>query len=126
MERVLLLCFSNTEDYRNQLQEIREIFRPEEGIFILDSENENEVFITFNTSYNFRMGGYIKVNKNKSTNTIFTIDALNALAVREIGKISRDFVPDWEKYRNSLLLIRDGELYIAKTKIKEIIKIERH
>ena len=126
MERVLLLCFSNTEDYRNQLQEIREIFRPEEGIFILDSENENEVFITFNTSYNFRMGGYIKVNKNKSTNTIFTIDALNALAVRDIGKVDREYSPDWELYRNSLLLIRDGELYIAKTKIKEIIKIERY
>ena len=123
MERVLLLCFSNTEDYRNQLQEIREIFRPEEGIFILDSENENEVFITFNTSYNFRMGGYIKVNKNKSTNTIFTIDALNALAVREIGKISRDFVPDWEEYRNSLLIIRDGEMVKIKTKLKGIIKL---
>ena len=123
MERVLLLCFSNTEDYRNQLQEIREIFRPEEGIFILDSENENEVFITFNTSYNFRMGGYIKVNKNKSTNTIFTIDALNALAVREIGKISRDFVPDWEEYRNSLLIIRDGEVVKIKTKLKGIIKL---
>ena len=123
MERVLLLCFSNTEDYRNQLQEIREIFRPEEGIFILDSENENEVFITFNTSYNFRMGGYIKVNKNKSTRTIFTIDALNALAVREIGKISRDFVPDWEEYRNSLLIIRDGEVVQIRTKLKEIIKL---
>jgi hypothetical protein len=122
MERVLLLCFSNVDEYRNQLQEIREIYKPEEGIFVLEAEDTDEVFITFNTSYNFRMSGYIKVNKNKSTRTIFTIDALNALAVREIGKISRDFVPDWELYRNSLLLIRDGEVVQIKTKLKGIIK----
>ena len=122
MERVLLLCFSNVDEYRNQLQEIREIYKPEEGIFVLEGEDTDEVFITFNTSYNFRMSGYIKVNKNKSTRTIFTIDALNALAVREIGKISRDFVPDWELYRNSLLIIRDGEAVQIKTKLKGIIK----
>ena len=116
------MCFSNVDEYRNQLQEIREIYKPEEGIFVLEAEDTDEVFITFNTSYNFRMSGYIKVNKNKSTRTIFTIDALNALAVREIGKISRDFVPDWELYRNSLLLIRDGEAVQIKTKLKGIIK----
>jgi hypothetical protein len=66
------------------------------------------------------------MNKKKDTNTLFTIDALNALAVRDIGKVDREYTPDWEQYRNSLLLIRDGELYIAKTKIKEIIKIERY
>jgi hypothetical protein len=72
------------------------------------------------------MSGIIKMNKKKDTNTLFTIDALNALAVRDIGKVDREYTPDWEQYRNSLLLIRDGELYIAKTKIKEIVKIERY
>ena len=125
--RVLLLSFSTLEEYRSELQRIREVYRPDSSIFVLENvEEPNEVYVTFNTTYNFKMSGIIKMNKNKDTNTLFTIDALNTLAVREIGKISRDFVPDWEKYRNSLLLIRDGELYIAKTKIKEIIKIERH
>jgi hypothetical protein len=122
MERVLLLCFSNVDEYRSQLQEIREIYKPEEGIFVLEVEDTDEVFITFNTSYNFRMSGYIKVNKNKSTNTLFTIDALNTLAIRDIGKISRDFVPNWEEYKNSLLIIRDGEAVQIKTKLKGIIK----
>jgi hypothetical protein len=72
------------------------------------------------------MSGIIKMNKKKDTNTLFTIDALNALAVRDIGRVDREYSPDWELYRNSLLLIRDGELYIAKTKIKEIVKIERY
>ena len=125
--RVLLLSFSTLEEYRSELQRIREVYRPESNIFVLENIDEpTEVYVTFNTTYNFKMSGIIKMNKNKDTNTLFTIDALNTLAVNEIGKVSRDFVPDWEKYRNSLLLIRDGELYIAKTKIKEIIKIERH
>ena len=122
--RVLLLSFSTLEEYRTELQRIREVYRPEGNIFVLENTEEpNEVYVTFNTTYNFKMSGIIKMNKNKDTNTLFTIDALNTLAVREIGKVSRDFVPDWEAYRNSLLLIRDGELYIAKTKIKEIIKL---
>jgi len=125
--RVLLLSFSTLEEYRSELQRIREVYRPDSSIFVLENVEElNEVYVTFNTTYNFKMSGIIKMNKNKDTNTLFTIDALNTLAVREIGKVSRDFVPDWELYRNSLLLIRDGELYIAKTKIKEIIRIERH
>lgn len=125
--RVLLLSFSTLEEYRTELQRIREVYRPDSSIFVLENvEQPNEVYVTFNTTYNFKMSGIIKMNKNKDTNTLFTIDALNTLAIREIGKISRDFVPDWEAYRNSLLLIRDGELYIAKTKIKEIIKIERY
>ncbi len=125
--RVLLLSFSTLEEYRTELQRIREVYRPESSIFVLENvEEPNEVYVTFNTTYNFKMSGIIKMNKNKDTNTLFTIDALNTLAIREIGKISRDFVPDWEQYRNCLLLIRDGELYIAKTKIKEIVKIERY
>jgi hypothetical protein len=122
--RVLLLSFSTLEEYRTELQRIREVYRPESSIFVLENiDNTSEVYITFNTTYNFKMSGIIKMNKNKDTNTLFTIDALNTLAIREIGKISKDFVPDWEQYRNCLLLIRDGEIYIAKTKIKEIIKL---
>ena len=125
--RVVLLSFSTLEEYRNELQRIREVYRPESNIFVLENiEEPSEVYVTFNTTYNFKMSGIIKMNKNKDTNTLFTIDALNTLAVREIGKVSRDFVPDWELYRNSLLLIRDVELYFAKTKIKEFIKIERY
>jgi hypothetical protein len=125
--RVLLLSFSTLEEYRTELQRIREVYRPDSNIFVLENiDNASEVYVTFNTTYNFKMSGIIKMNKKKDTNTLFTIDALNALAVRDIGRVDREYTPDWELYRNSLLLIRDGELYIAKTKIKEIVKIERY
>jgi hypothetical protein len=122
--RVLLLSFSTLEEYRTELQRIREVYRPERSIFVLENVDvPSEVYVTFNTTYNFKMSGIIKCNKKKDTNTMFTIDALNALAIRDTGNISRDYVPDWEQYRNSLILIRDGELYIAKTKVKEIVKL---
>jgi hypothetical protein len=122
--RVLLLSFSNTEEYKSKLQEIREIYRPSSNIFVLENRFEgDEVWITFNTEYNFKMPGFIKVNKRKSTNTIFTIDAVNELSIRENGKIDKDFVPNWEEFNNCLLLIRDGELCVIPTKLKEIIKL---
>lgn len=122
--RVLLLSFSNTEEYKSKLQEIREIYRPSSNIFVLENRFEgDEVWITFNTEYNFKMPGYIKVNKKSST--IFTIDAVNELSIRETGKIDKSFVPNWNEFENCLLLIRDGELNVIPTKIKEIIKIEK-
>jgi hypothetical protein len=122
--RVLLMSFSSTEDYRNRLQEIREVFRPEGGIFVLENRfDENEIFLTFNTEYNFKMVGYIKVNKRKSTSTIFTIDAVNYLSIQENGKIDKDWIPNWEEFHNCLLLIRNGELAVIPTRLREIIRL---
>ena len=122
--KVLLMCFSNEDDYRSKLQQIREIYRPDSNIFVIQNRyDDTEIYITFNTEYNFKMPGYIKVNKKSST--IFTIDAINELSIRETGKIDKSFVPNWNEFENCLLLIRDGELNVIPTKIKEIIKIEK-
>jgi len=125
--RVLLMSFSSTEDYRNKLQEIREVFRPNSNIFVIQNRyDDNEIFITFNTEYNFKIGGYIKINKVKRSNTLFSIDAINELSIRETGAIDKNFVPNWNEFENCLLLMRNGELAVIPTKIKEIIKIERY
>jgi hypothetical protein len=122
--RVLLMCFSSTEDYRNKLQEIREVFRPESSIFVIQNRyDDNEIFLTFNTEYNFKIGGCIKINKVKRSNTLFSIDAINELSIRENGKIDKDWIPNWNEFENCLLLMRNGELAVIPTKIKEIIKL---
>lgn len=118
------MCFSNLNEYRTRLQEVREVFRPEGSLFVLENRNdENEIFITFNTSYNFRMGGYIKINKKRDTNTLFTIDSINWLSEQENGEIRKDWIPNWNEFENCLLLLRNGELNVISTKIKEIIKL---
>jgi hypothetical protein len=122
--RVLLMCFSSTEDYRNKLQEIREVFRPESNIFVIQNRyDDNEIFLTFNTEYNFKISGCIKINKTKRTNTLFSIDAINHLSIQENGKIDKDWIPNWNEFENCLLLMRDGEFSVIPTKIKEIIKL---
>jgi hypothetical protein len=122
--RVLLMSFSNEGEYRTHLQVIREIYRPDSSLFVLqNSDNDDEIFITFNTEYNFKTPGIIKIHKKRETNTLFSVDSVNELSIRANGKIDKSFIPDWEQYRNSLLLMRDGDLCIIPTKIKEIIKL---
>ena len=122
--RVLLMSFSSEVEYRTHLQVIREIYRPETSLFVLQNcDNDDEIFITFNTEYNFKTPGIIKIHKKRETNTLFSVDSLNELSIRANGKIDKGFVPDWEQYRNSLLLMRDGELAIIPTKVKEIIRL---
>jgi len=122
--RVLLMSFSSEDEYRTQLQTIREIYRPDSNIFVIQNRyDDNEIFITFNTEYNFKTPGIIKIHKKRETNTLFSVDAVNHLSIQENGKIDKEFVPDWESYRNSLLLMRDGDLAIIPTKVREIIKL---
>jgi hypothetical protein len=122
--RVLLMSFSSEVEYRTHLQVIREIYRPETSLFVLQNcDNDDEIFITFNTEYNFKTPGIIKIHKKRETNTLFSVDSVNELSIRANGKIDKSFIPDWEQYRNSLLLMRDGDLCIIPTKIREIIKL---
>lgn len=123
MNRVLLMCFSNEQSYKTHLQNIREIYRPN-AIFVLANRfDDNEIFITFNTEFNFKQGGYIKINKKRETNTIFTIDAVNLLSIEEVGKIDKTFIPNWNEFENCILLSRDGKFNCIPSVVKEIIRL---
>jgi hypothetical protein len=120
------MSFSNEDEYKTHLQVIREIYRPDSNIFVLQNRyDDKEIYITFNTEYNFKTPGIIKINKKRETNTMFTIDALNELSIRENGEIKKDWTPNWNEFENCLILIRDGELSVTPTKIKEIVRIEK-
>jgi hypothetical protein len=122
--RVLLMSFSSEDEYRTHLQVIREIYRPDSSLFVIQNRyDDNEIFITFNTEYNFKTPGIIKIHKKRETNTLFSVDSLNELSMRANGKVDKGFVPDWEQYRNSLLLMRDGELAVIPTRLREIIRL---
>jgi hypothetical protein len=125
--RVLLMSFSSESEYKTHLQVIREIYRPESSIFVIQNRyDDNEIYITFNTQYNFKTPGIIKINKKRETNTLFSVDAVNHLSIQENGKIDKDWIPNWNEFENCLLIMRDGELAVIPTKIKEILKIERN
>jgi hypothetical protein len=122
--RVLLMSFSSESEYKTHLQVIREIYRPESSLFVIQNRyDDNEIFITFNTQYNFKTPGIIKIHKKRETNTLFSVDAVNHLSILENGKIDKDWIPNWNEFENCLLIMRDGELSVTPTKIREIIKL---
>ena len=118
------MSFSSEDEYRTNLQVIREIYRPDSSLFVIQNRyDDNEIFITFNTEYNFKTPGIIKIHKKRETNTLFSVDAVNHLSIQENGKIDKEWSPNWEEFNNCLLLMRDGELAVIPTKIREIIKL---
>jgi hypothetical protein len=65
----------------------------------------------------------ISLHRKKATNTLYTINALNAL-VAELndGKVDKRFMVPWEDYRNTILVTAYGKLKRINTKLYKIIK----
>ena len=109
MKRVLLMSITNKDEWLSKLQDLREIYRPIGKIFVFRNRMDDEddrIWITFNTDseYRFITNGVLRVNRNKDTSTLFTIDAVNALSIREKGIIDKGFVPNWREYENCLII----------------------
>ena len=126
MKKSLLLKVSERSKLDEDIATIKQVFQPTQPIFILrerfGNEDEVEYFITFNTEYNFRLNGVIRVHKKNTT--IYSIDALNRLAISEVGKAGRDFVPNWSEYETCILLsaLEEGKVNIIPSSVFEVIK----
>ncbi len=103
------MSITNKDEWLSKLQDLREIYRPIGKIFVFRNRMDDEddrIWITFNTDseYRFITNGVLRVNRNKDTSTLFTIDAVNALSIRETGVIDKGFVPNWREYENCLII----------------------
>ncbi len=124
MRKTLLLWIVPPEELDSAVGKIKEVWKPEGFIYILQRHLEipiQQFYIIWNTEYFFRYPGVIKVNRKGST--YFTIDALNALSIKDRGKIDKEFTPNWDDYQYSILLSnKEGELNHIKTITYEIVK----
>ena len=67
----------------------------------------------------------MRIHRKKSTNTLYTINALNlAVAAEHDGQTGRHLKLDWEKYTNNLLLVTSGRLVVHEIEVLKIFKIE--
>ena len=78
--------------------------------------NPLEYLITFKVTNKEQ---YLKVLRNSTVlhvknGCLFSINALNKLIEQETGSLSKDYVVDWGAYRNTLLILTNGELFIEK------------
>ena len=64
------------------------------------------------------------VHRKKETNTLYTINSLNALIRKENdGILDNKYSVDWTKYANALLVTSNNELKVLNTKVYQIINL---
>ena len=94
-------------------------------VFVYDIDtNQYEYLVTFKT---FDKDKFIKKISNATVmhvknGCLFSINALNKLIDKEKGEDmpNNEYLIDWDKYKDSLIILTNGELSISKlTKIED-------
>jgi len=97
-------------------------------IFILENEDdEDELMCTYNveqSNYQASLDSTISLHRKKTTNTLYTINALNAL-IKQLnnGVLDQSYQVPWNNYRNMIILYGESGLREVPTAIKEIVNL---
>ena len=98
-------------------------------VFVLESPDTEELILTYNidavnTNAQNALPNTILLHRKKESNTLYTINALNAL-IRELnaGILDTNYRVYWVDFRNTILLTQDGGLRKVHTKIHTIVEI---
>ena len=98
-------------------------------IFVLESLSTEEYVCTYNIdTFNMEqqsvLPNTILLHRKKESNTLYTINALNAL-IKSLnnGILDTNFRITWLDYKNSILLIQSNDLNIIQTKIHRIVNL---
>lgn len=96
-------------------------------IFVLSINDSNELICSFNVekgNIKTQLPGAMLVHRKKETNTMYTINSLNALIKQENNGIAdTNFTVKWLKYTNSLLVTSNNDLKVLQTKVYQIINL---
>ena len=96
-------------------------------IFILSIEASPELICSFNIekgNVRKQLPGAMLVHRKRETNTMYTINSLNALVRSENnGILDNSYSVDWSKYQNSILVTSNNELKVLKTKVFQIVNL---
>ncbi len=125
-----LLCTFTTPNYvSGTVNKIQNHYTIVFGrIFVLVNEDdEDELMCTYNveqSNYQASLDSTISLHRKKTTNTLYTINALNALIKRlNNGVVDQSFQIPWENYNNTIILYGEAGLREIPTAIKEIVNL---
>ena len=128
MKTQLLCTFTTKEELQNTLQQIREIYHIVYNyIYILQNKSSlDELFITYNIDTAFQpstpLENTILIHRKKESNTLYTINALHELVKEENGGVlNSNFVIDWPKFKNSIILTNATGTKKIQTRVFEVI-----
>jgi len=131
----LLASFLQTEDDNKILEEVEFIASSLEltnkFIFLLvHKDDPTKKILTYNAQpqsgspFNSRLYT-IRIHRKKQTNTLYTINALNAaIASQHDGRTGKDLRLDWTPYQDTLLLTSGKELKLNPIEVVKIFQIE--
>ena len=131
MKTQLLATFTNKTDLNVTIQKIKDAYTIAfSKIYVLQNEKDvNELICTYNVDlekgadYN-DVKGTKSLHRNKHTNTLYTINALNEEIARlNNGLVDSKFIVPWENFKNTLMVTNSGGLNKISTRIYKIIKI---
>ena len=100
-------------------------------IFVLESPQSDELICTYNIDTGNMadqpMANTILLHRKKESNTLYTINALNTL-IKSLnnGRMDKNFIVNWQDYKNSILLTNGPELRKLDTAIHKIVDFSRN
>ncbi|HPM21633.1 MAG TPA: hypothetical protein PLY35_10360 [Thermotogota bacterium] len=126
----LLITFTDIKDIGTTIKLIELSYNViDNKIYILYDKYDNDSIIL---SYNINLNNVntesipnntLSCHRKKQTNTIYTINALNKLLYLEYNEYNTKKQLNWNKYKNNILIIKNKELKIINTILKDIITI---
>lgn len=129
MNTQLLCTFTTKDDLQNTLEQIKQTYYIVYNyIYVLQNKaNLEELYITYNIDTQYKptipLKDTILVHRKKQSNTLYTINALNELVKEENGgKADKDFVLDWDKFRNTIIVTNADSTKKISTRIFEVIE----
>lgn len=133
MKTQLLCTFTTKDGLQKTLQDIRETYVIVYNyIYILQNKsNLDELYITYNINTEYKptqpLDDTILIHRKKESNTLYTINALNQLVKEENGGIlDKNFVVDWPKFKNSIILTNTEGTKRIQTRIFEVIEFNQN
>ena len=100
-------------------------------IFVLESPQSDELICTYNIDTGNMttnpMANTILLHRKKESNSLYTINALNTLIMSlNGGRLDKDFMVNWQDYKNCILLTNGPELRKLDTAIFKIVDFSRN
>lgn len=97
-------------------------------IFILGIQDSEEFVCSFNIDKEMQrkqLPNAMLVHRKRDTNTIYTINSLNALIKQQNqGVLDKAFKIEWTNYSNGILLLSSNELKFLNTYLYQIINVK--
>jgi hypothetical protein len=132
MNTQLLCTFCTGESLEEILAKIKTTYKISYNvIYVLENtDSPNSYCCTYNVILDAEYFGEIpdftiSLHRKKSTNTLYTINALNLL-VKELnnGKMDSSFKIPWENYTNTIFVTAYGKLKKIPTRLNKIVKLD--